>query len=67
MKIQDMLDGDLEKDGHSQEMYKTVQMYADDQSKWMSDFSDAWEIMSSNGCTDLHDGPQNFWSTSFAE
>ena len=62
-----MLDGDMEKDGHSQEMYKTVQMYADDQSQWLSDFSDAWEIMSSNGCSDLHDGPKNFWSTSFAD
>merc|ERR1712012_1019837 len=43
--LQDMLDGDMEKHGHSQEMYKTVQMYADDQSQWLSDFSDAWEIM----------------------
>ena len=64
-----MLDGDMEKDGHSQEMYKTVEMYAGDQSQWMSDFSDAWEIMSSNDYSDgeLKDGPQAFWSTSFAE
>ena len=64
-----MLDGDEEKDGHSQPMYKTVELYANDQDQWMGDFTGAWEIMSSNGYAnaELIQGPNEFWTDSFAQ
>ena len=66
---QDMLDGDEETDGHSQPIYQTVELYADDQDQWMGDFTGAWEIMGNNGYADaeLIQGPEEFWSDSFAQ
>ena len=42
---------------------ETVEQYADDQPRWMSDFVFAWEKFSSNGYGngDLVQGPTNFW------
>ena len=64
-----MLDGDEEKDGHSQPMYKTVELYANDQDQWLGDFTGAWEIMSNNGYAndELIQGPNEFWTESFAQ
>ena len=64
-----MLDGDIKQDGHSQPMYQTVELYANDQDQWLGDFTGAWEIMSSNGYADaeLTQGPNEFWTDSFAQ
>ena len=64
-----MLDGDIKKDGHSQPMYKTVELYANNQQKWLGDFAGAWEIMSNNGYAndELVQGPNDFWTDSFAQ
>ena len=56
---QDMDDGE----GKDEPIWKTVEQYADDQPRWMSDFVLAWEKFSSNGYdnVDLVQGPANFW------
>jgi len=35
--------------------------FADDHEIWAKDFLDSWVIMTSNGASDLKDGPENSW------
>ena len=51
-------------DGHGTEMWKTVEMYANDQELWIKDFVDVWSKMNVNGynLSDLSQGPTGFWT-----
>ena len=49
-------------DEHGLELYKAVDLYADDGDLWMHDFIDAYTKMYENGWSDLEVGPSNFWS-----
>ena len=50
------------KDENNQEMYKSVEEYAENQELWIDDFLRAWSKMQSNGYSNLRDGPTGFWS-----
>ena len=50
------------KDEHGQQMYKTVEMYAESNELWVEDFAKAWDKMSQNKNSGLVAGPSNFWS-----
>ena len=58
---QDMPDGTRDKDGRSNKMWQTVEMYADNQEKWIKDFVKVWNKMDKNGCTELMKGPSWKW------
>ena len=47
-------------DGFGQEIWKTVEMYAEDLDLWLADFVSVWAKMSQNGNQNLVDGPKNF-------
>jgi len=51
-------------DGYGQQMYKTVEKYADNQQLWIRDFIKVWIKMSQNGygSKELVQGPKNFWT-----
>ena len=46
-------------DGLGQEMWKTVEMYAENNDLWLADFVAVWAKMSQNGNQNLIDGPKN--------
>ena len=46
-------------DGLGQEMWKTVEMYAENNDLWLADFVAVWARMSQNGNQNLIDGPKN--------
>ena len=50
------------KDEHGQQMFETVEMYAESNEKWVEDFAKAWDKMSQNKNSGLVSGPSNFWS-----
>jgi len=51
-------------DGYGQKLYEDVEMYADNQEQWISDFVDVWIKMSQNGYgnQELVQGPEDFWT-----
>ena len=49
-------------DGTGQELWKTVEEYADDQELWINDFILAFEKMQANGYKSLNQGPKEFWN-----
>ena len=49
-------------DGTGQELWKTVEEYADDQELWINDFVSAFEKMQANGYKSLQQGPNGFWN-----
>ena len=57
-----MPDGTRDKDGRSNKMWQTVEMYADNQEKWIKDFVKVWDKMDKNGCENLEDGPMWKWN-----
>ena len=49
-------------DGYGKELWETVEMYADNQEKWIKDFVKVWDKMDKNGCENLEDGPMWKWN-----
>ena len=49
-------------DGTGQELWKTVEEFADSQESWIKEFADAFEKMQSNGYQSLDQGPSGFWT-----
>ena len=48
-------------DGTGQELWKTVENFADDNELWMSEFVASFEKMQTNGYAQLDQGPTKFW------
>ena len=50
-------------DGYGKPIWKAVELYADNQPKWINDFVTVWEKMSMNGykASDLEQGPRKWW------
>ena len=51
-----------EDDGFGQELWKTVEDFADNQEFWIETFVNAFEKMISNGYEALDQGPFEFWT-----
>ena len=49
-------------DGTGQELWKTVEEFADSQETWIKEFVAAFEKMQSNGYKSLDQGPTGFWT-----
>jgi hypothetical protein len=51
-------------DGHGQELWKTVEEFADSQELWMKEFTAVFSKMQGNGYQEagLVQGPANFWT-----
>ena len=49
-------------DGTGQEMWETVEEYADSNEAWIAEFVIAFDILQNNGYDNLEQGPQGFWT-----